>query len=249
MTSAFERHGLDHLSASSCNLFAAEPALWVMEKLLGKKGKVGAAAHRGTSAELGIGAGLTGKTDDEAIAIANTEFARLSALTTDPNREKEGTAVAGIVRQGLLALRAYGTPSSIQRRIEWHPDELAVPFIGFIDFEWAEFGIILDLKTQLRLSSQIARNHARQGALYGAATSDNADVRLAYVTPQKSAIYRLENAREHANSLLRIAQTIGRFLAMSSDPQELAGIVSPDIDSFYWNDPDTRRAAFEVYGI
>jgi len=74
-------------------------------------------------------------------------------------------------------------------------------------------------------------------------------VRMAYVTPQKSAIYRLENVREHGMALLRIAQAIGRFLAVSDDPKELAGILVPDIDSFYWNDPDTRQAAFEVYGI
>ncbi len=34
---AFERHGIDHLSPSSLNLWAAEPALWVMERLLGRK--------------------------------------------------------------------------------------------------------------------------------------------------------------------------------------------------------------------
>ena len=38
--------------------FAAEPALWVMERLLKMTGPVGAAAHRGTAAEAGIVAGL-----------------------------------------------------------------------------------------------------------------------------------------------------------------------------------------------
>jgi hypothetical protein len=30
---AFERHGVGHLSASSLNLWAAQPALWIMERL------------------------------------------------------------------------------------------------------------------------------------------------------------------------------------------------------------------------
>ena len=34
--SSFERHRIEHLSASSLNLWAAEPALWVMERLLGR---------------------------------------------------------------------------------------------------------------------------------------------------------------------------------------------------------------------
>ncbi len=250
MTSPFERHGIEHLSASSCNLFAAEPALWILEKLLKRKGKVGAAAHRGNAVERGLALALMeGKSLEEAQAAAETEFRRLTALSNDPNREKEGDALAGIVKQALLQLQPYGKPSSTQRMIEWHAPDLAVPFIGYIDFEWAEHGIILDLKTQLRLSSQIARNHARQVAIYGAATSDNADLRLCYATPQKSAVYRLENAREHAASMLKIAHTIGRFLSLSTDAQELAGLVAPNIDSFYWSDIDTRQAAFEVFGI
>lgn len=250
MTSSFERHGIDHLSASSCNLFAAEPALWILEKLLKRKGKVGAAAHRGTAAERGLTIALIeGKTLEEAQEAGNTEYRKLTALSNDPNRDKEGDAVAGTIKQALLQLQPYGKPSATQRMVEWHAPDLAVPFVGYIDFEWAEHGIILDLKTQLRLSSQIARNHARQVAVYGAATSDNADLRLCYATPQKSAVYRLENAREHAASMLKIAHTIGRFLSLSNDPQELAGLVAPNIDSFYWNDIDTRQAAFDVYGI
>ena len=50
---AFERHGLDHLSASSINLFVAQPAMWAMQKLMGRKTGVGAAAHRGTAVEAG----------------------------------------------------------------------------------------------------------------------------------------------------------------------------------------------------
>ena len=51
---AFERHGIAHLSASSLSTFAAQPALWCMEKLLKKRGPVGCSAHRGTAAETGI---------------------------------------------------------------------------------------------------------------------------------------------------------------------------------------------------
>ena len=50
----FERHGIGHLSASSINLYAAQPAIWVMQRLLKKAGPVGAAAHRGTAADQKI---------------------------------------------------------------------------------------------------------------------------------------------------------------------------------------------------
>jgi hypothetical protein len=251
MKSAAERHGLTHFSASSCNLFQADPALFVMEKLLGMRGSVGAAAYRGTAAEHGVTVGLINPAASlrSCQDAAVKEFDRLSALSTDPNREKERDAVTGIVEQGLAELRQYGVPSLVQQRIEWKHESLPLPFIGFSDFVWEDHGIIVDLKSQLRLSSEISTNHARQVALYGAALTDNADLRICYATPKKCATYRVENAREHLAALVRIAQTIERFLSVSDDPKELAGIVVPNVDSFYYNDPTTRQKAFEVYGI
>jgi hypothetical protein len=46
-----------------------------------------------------------------------------------------------------------------------------------------------------------------------------------------------------------IGRAIQRFLAVSGDPSELAAMVVPDVDSFYFNDPLTRQAAFEVWGL
>jgi hypothetical protein len=43
--------------------------------------------------------------------------------------------------------------------------------------------------------------------------------------------------------------TIQRFLSISEDPQELASIVVPDLESFYFNDPAMRQAAYEVWKI
>jgi hypothetical protein len=44
----FERHGIDHLSPSSLNLWAAEPALWVMERLLGRRSPISEVDRLGT---------------------------------------------------------------------------------------------------------------------------------------------------------------------------------------------------------
>ena len=62
----FALHGLEHLSATSLNLYAAAPALWVVEKLLRRRAPVGAAAYRGTAAEHGVSLGLF----DPALASA-----------------------------------------------------------------------------------------------------------------------------------------------------------------------------------
>ena len=245
----FEIHKIEHLSPSSCNLFVSSPAMFVQEKLLKKRSPVGCAAHRGTSVEDGIAAVLNGASVDEGIAITQNKFSKLTALSGDPRKEKEENAIADMVRVGAKELALYGKPSSAQGKIEYKVDGLLVPMIGFYDFEWADHGILIDLKTTHALPSKISTNHARQVALYCAARGDNLDARLCYVTSKKSAVYHLENVRQHVEALGVIALTIQRFLAISNDPHELAGIVCPDVDSFYFADPMARQAAFDTWKL
>lgn len=245
------RKWLKHFSASTCNLFQAEPALFLMEKVMGVRGSVGCAAHRGSATERGIEAGLVDfeKPLAECQELAIKEFDRLAALSTDPNREKERDAVPGIVEHGLIELRPYGKPSHTQHKIEWRHPDLPLPFIGFIDFMWEDHGIIVDLKSQLRLTSEIANNHARQVALYAGAQGDNYDGRVTYVTPKKAATYRVENMRQHVDALVKVAKAIDAFLSVAPTAEELCRLVVPNVDSFYYSDPATRLKAFEIYGI
>jgi hypothetical protein len=245
------KHGRKHVSVSQCNLFQNSIWLYVFEQIMGNRGSVGSAAHRGTAGEDGVTLGLL-KPDTplaECQEKALATYDRLTALSGDPNREKEREAVPGIVEQALNELRPYGVPSHVQHEIMWQHPDLPVPFKGYIDFMWEDHGIILDMKTQLRLSSEVSTSHARQVALYGAAVSDNFGLRVGYFTPKKCAVYQVENAKQHLESLVRIAKAIDRFLDLHDDPNELLKIVVPNPDSFYFSDPMIRQKAFEISGI
>ena len=254
MVNAFERHGLDHLSASSVNLFVAQPAMWAMQKLLGRKSSVGPAAHRGTAIEAGVEMGLF----DPAVSVeacqnlAIARFNQLTALSSDPAVQKERVNIAPAVAIALAELRQYGIPEAAegnrQHRIEVLLPGVPVPFIGWLDFWFPAHGIIVDLKTQGRLSSKISDPHARQGAIYHAAHG-NAEIRFAYVTPQKMGVYRLDDPRPHLTQVISIAQSIERFLGLSDDSAELTAALSPDLDSFYWKDAASRAAAQEIWGL
>lgn len=250
MTSACERHGLKHLSASTLNLFQNAPALFILEKLMGKRQPVGCAAHRGNAVEAGIIMGL----NDADVAVADCqahavkEFDRLSALSTDHNREKERKGIPLMVEHGLIELRPYGKPSHYQREVVWEHPDLPLPMKGFVDLQWEEHGILTDIKTTFRVPSEISETHARQVASYGYALSDNIDLRLTYISDKKAVTYRLENAREHLNAMVKVGQALEKFLSISDDPRELAKYVAVDFGSFYWSDPAARRAGFEVWG-
>ncbi len=207
----FERHKIKHLSPSSLNLFANEPALWVVQYLLGRRFGVGCAAHRGTASEEGVQAGLI----DHAKPI------------------KE--------------LRQYGKLTGYQGKVVHRFDDIPVDVLGFYDFEFGEAGVIVDLKSSLKLASAINPEHGRQVSHYIHAR--NLEGRVCYATPAKLAVYRVEDPAMRREEMNNVARRVQKFLSISTDPMELASILTPRVDEFWWSDPSARAAAKEVYGL
>ena len=114
-----------------------------------------------------------------------------------------------------------------------------MPVIGYIDWRFADHGLIVDLKTTERFPSQIGDAHGRQGAVYASAHG-NFGMRFAYVKPapgktdrRQVTVYEMsgDEIRRHLAALRAIALSLGRFLAVSNDARELAGLIVPDFDS------------------
>jgi hypothetical protein len=250
----FENFGIKHLSPSSCNTFAAQPALFVMEKVLNIKTGVGPAAFRGSAAEDGIVFGLMEDADiDACIAKAEASFdgrCAAAGLLDDAKADKERKALAGFVEQGLECLRPYGRPSSTQGRVDYPVAGLSVALMGYWDLHYAERNLIVDLKTTHMVPGSPKTNHCSQVALYAIAGGGaNAEAHLAYISTKKSAVYAVPDLPAHLKRLERIALTIQRLLSVSDDPKVIAGLVVPDTESFYFADPATREAAWKVWGV
>jgi hypothetical protein len=240
-----ERH-----SPSSLNLFCASPAMFVLERVLGERQPVGAPAHRGTAVEDGVTAGLLNPSMavEDCAAIALKKYDTITALIRDARRAEYRETIPGMVASALAELRPYGIPSATQGFVEWKPDGLKYPIVGYFDYRWEQHGILIDLKTTEKLPSAIKIPHARQVALYAIKTGDNADARLTYVTPKKRATYQLENVRDHLNALHQIALRCEAFLALSDSPAFFTSITAPDFESFYWGGP-ARQVGFERWGF
>lgn len=237
-------------SPSSLNLWASSPAMFVAERVLGKRFPRGAITYRGSAIEEGVAHGLLNLTcePDECIGIARDKFAELTRYAQlSPSDAKKVASIDVMVLRALGELRPYGRPSAVQRNVSWNPEELQLPIVGLLDFEWSQHGLFIDLKTSDKLPSSVSIAHARQLALY--CESDNIDARTCYVTPAKSAVYRVENIRRHREALVKIALTVERFLSLSDDPQELASYVTPNLDFYFWNSEEARQAAFEIWRI
>lgn len=248
-TSHAAKFGFEHYSASTLNLFSKSIGNFVMEKLIGVKLPVGAAAFRGRAVEAGLAAMMEhGETHHHAAKLAEETFDRESALCTDPKRDKERAAIAGIIQQAWTIMEAWGRPDIVQTKIEYRVPELPLPFIGFIDFGWSQHKRIIDLKAQLRLSSEIEETHARQIALYNAAMGWDWTSGILYATDKKAACYQLENGQRHLQALVKIARAMEMYLSISDSAEFYIDITAPDFDSFYWNDPNARNKGFQIWG-
>jgi hypothetical protein len=231
-------------SPSSLNLFCASPSTFVLEKILGHRSPVGAPAHRGTAVEEGVTLGLMNPDAplQDCVDAALKKYDTVSALSGDKRREDFKATIPDMVASALAELRPYGVPTHTQGFIEWKPEGLRYPIVGYFDFHWGQHNITTDLKTTEKLPSSVKVPHARQVALY--VTSNNADARATYITPKKHATYRIENIDAHRNALYQIALRCEAFLALSDDPEFFKTITAPDYESFYWGGP-ARQIGFE----
>jgi hypothetical protein len=240
----FKRH-----SPSSLNLFAASPALFVLEKLIGIRQAGNAPMHRGTAVEDGVTFGLLNPQAKlaECHAVALKKYDTITALMADARREDYRNTIPAMVESALLELRPYGVPTECQGFVEWQPEGLKFPVVGYFDYHWSDHNITVDLKTTEKLPSAVKVPHARQISLY--VTSNNANARISYVTPKKRATYQVDNIDAHRNALHQMALRCEAFLALGEDAEFFKKITLPDLDSFYWSGPPARQLAYEHWGI
>ena len=140
-----------------------------------------------------------------------------------------------------------GTPDEVQERITVTLPGLPISFIGFVDLGWTKHGIRLDIKSKLRMPSDIEQAHRRQVGLYIHGT--NCTGRVAYFTPTQEMVFALEDAPRYVEELRQIAIRMQNWLSLSDDREKLIRSCVPNYNSFYWADEYTRQLGKEVFGV
>ena len=193
-----------------------------MERLLGRKAPVGAAAHRGTAVEAGIVAASAAPASTRRIDIANARYTELTAFRADPRRDKERDALADMVRQGVALLAPWGRPDRTQCEKNWASKALPCRSSAIRDFEYDRHGLIVDSRRPSRcLARSRPSTPARSRPMSAPAPTWPA---ASPTSPTaRRAIYQVEDVSAHIGALVRMALSLQRFLSMSADPPELAG--------------------------
>tara|TARA_R100001594_G_scaffold137339_1_gene180316 strand:- start:27 stop:821 length:795 start_codon:yes stop_codon:yes gene_type:complete len=254
----FELHGIRHVSSSSINLWESNPALWIAQYLLKLKRPPSAAMWRGIVVEDAVVGALTmfgGKG-----AVRDLKFHIRAALKkfdteiviADEKTTRERDAIEPMVELALKELKKYGEPEfsvdGAQQKVEinCHGDGWKLPIIGYLDLVYPRHGLVVDLKTTMRMPSSMMASHRRQRCIYQRCMG-NQQVKFLYVTPKKSGWLEDGDVDEELAKIKSQMNRLERFLKLSDDPKFLASIIPVDPTHFYWSDCIDHRK--EIFGI
>lgn len=247
----FARFGIDHLSASSINLWTSAPDIWIAKYLLKRRTPFGPAPLRGQCVEDAVVAVLLGGTVSDAVEKAHRRFDRTFLIGTDDST-KERDLIHPMTEVALAELREFGIPEfadgGTQKKITINANfgDWSIPIWGFLDLEFPQHGLVVDLKTTSRVPSVMSPEHQLQRAIYSRANGNSA-VRFLYVSSKKAAW--LEDG-DPAECLARAKTQIARmdaFLRACPDAETAQQIVPCNPTSFFWRGAEPLLS--EIYGL
>jgi len=226
----FEHFGIEHLSASSINLFIQDVPLFIVRYLAKHRSPTNPAMVRGTVIDHCIG-------NKTSILEAQKEFKKIMNYEKKQgnvfDKEKADTEYNNLQRYLEIGIPFYeklGEPVSYQERVELQYDDLPIPIIGFVDMEYKD--CIRDIKTTAKRPSTLLPPVQRQLAIYATSLEKNfAYADYLYVTKTKAEVITLEcdDIDMRLNEVYRVASAMMNLLQNNN--------IHSLVDQFYPN-PD-----------
>mgnify|MGYP003132538091 CR=1 FL=1 len=241
---AFEKHHIDHLSATTINLFISQPAMCLL-KLSGYRSEVGASAWRGSAVDKTLTNALSFDDMTEDIAISNAkklfdEYQNDSKI--DPEKVKKELSITErcIKSAFWYLLPDYRGKELIgsQGKIEVMLDDVPVPFVGYYDWLFADK--VVDLKTKGQRTNNPDTSHKRQLALYEKATGKKPYV--VYISPNEVKEFSIDDSKNHLENMRTAALALEKILSFSDDIEECCRLLYPDFDHWIWSEQDQTQA-------
>ena len=244
----FQKHGIDHLSASSINLWANAPDVWVMQYLFGKRTPMGPAPWRGICVEDAVVDTLLGGSEQNAIKAALDKFDK-RFLIGDEATTKERDMIEPMVQIAVEELMEFGKPEFPEGENKQEKISItakgngwSIPVIGYLDLVFPQHGTVIDLKTTGRIPSKMSAEHQIQRAIYAAAKGNMA-VKFLYVSGKKSAMLEDGDVAETLATAKKQIARLESFL-QHCDKETALKIVPHNPGSFYWRGAEDLREEF-----
>lgn len=244
----FDQFKIEHLSASSINLFIQDIPLFIVRYLAKHKSPTNPAMVRGTVIDHCIGNKTSvEEAQKEFKKIMNYEKKQGNVFDKD-KADSEYNNIEKYLEIGLPFYQDLGEPVSYQKKVELEFDDLPIPVIGYVDMEYED--CIRDIKTTAKRPSALLPPVQRQIAIYATCMEKNrAYADYLYVTKTKAEVITLEvdDIDMRLNEVYRVASAMMNLL-QNNDINSLVDQFYPDFSNWMWSDSD-RAVAKELWRI
>lgn len=237
----FDQFDIEHLSASSINLYMQDIPLFIVRYLAKHKSPTNSAMLRGTVIDHAIGEKHSFKeAQKEFMSLMN--YHKKEGVTFDEVKaETEYKNIEKYLEVGLPYYEELGEPVSYQKKVELEFDDLPIPVIGYVDLEYED--CIRDIKTTARKPSELLPTVQRQIAIYATALEkDRAYADYLYVTKTKSEVitFEVDDIDMRLNEVYRVASAMMNLL-QNNDIHSLVDQFYPNPD-WMWSQSDIEFA-------
>ena len=244
----FDQFDIEHLSASSINLFMQDIPLFIVRYLAKHKSPTNPAMLRGTVIDHAIG-NKTSVTEAQKEFKALMNYEKNQGNVFDQEKaETEYNNIEKYLEVGFPFYQELGEPVSYQKKVELQFDDLPIPVLGFVDMEYSD--CIRDIKTTAKRPSALTPQVQRQIAIYATALEKNrAYADYLYVTKTKAEVitFEVDDIDMRLNEVYRVASAMMNLL-QNNDINSLVDQFYPDMTSFMW-DNSSIQVAKELWRI
>lgn len=238
----FYQFDIEHISASSINLFMQDIPLFIVRYLAKHKSPTNPAMLRGTVIDHAIGNKTSVKeAQKEFKALMNYEKNQGNVFDQEKT-ETEYNNIEKYLEVGFPFYQELGEPVSYQKKVELQFDDLPIPVLGFVDMEYSD--CIRDIKTTAKRPSALTPQVQRQIAIYATALEKNrAYADYLYVTKTKAEVitFEVDDIDMRLNEVYRVASAMMNLL-QNNDINSLVDQFYPDMTSFMWDDSSIQVA-------
>ena len=244
----FDQFDIEHLSASSINLFMQDIPLFIVRYLAKHKAPTNPAMLRGTVIDHAIGNKTSvAEAQKEFMALMNYEKKQGNVFDQE-KAETEYNNIEKYLEVGLPFYKQLGEPVSYQKKVELQYEDLPIPILGYVDMEYSD--CIRDIKTTAKRPSALPEPVQRQIALYAKCLDvDRAYADYLYVTKTKAEVisFEVDDIAMRINEVYRVALAMMNLL-QNNDINSLVEQFYPDMTSFMW-DQTSIEVAKELWRI
>ncbi len=252
----FEKHGIEHLSASSINLYISDPAYWIMKYLFKTKLPGSSAMWRGTVVDQAVGkyfGMLKNQTNNRSLTAVQEdavksmddyykeEITKGYEIDVDKHN-KEKSLVPQYIKTAVDHYKQLDEIESYQEKIVFEDKSIPIPIIGYLDLKYD--GVVRDIKTVGRNVKENTFAVKRQVALYGHVLNCVPIVDYIYCTKYKNEVYSyaVYDVDNNVEILKKGALGIMKLLSISDDKNYLASLFIPNFDDWRWGEEQTKEA-------